>query len=110
MKAARNIAASLILYFACSGFLSGQDGIQLYTHNHQDGLYKSEMMAFVLLRNKQDNTISVRQSFEFKARPVFSADRLPLFCKAEHKIYKQSGVNFRFRLGSLSYVDYLEQK
>lgn len=108
MKAARNIAASLILYIACSGLLLGQDGIRLYAHNHEDGLDKS--MAFVLLRNKQDNTISVRQSFEFKARPVFSADRLPLFCKAEHKIYKQSGVNFRFRLGSLSYVDYLEQK
>jgi hypothetical protein len=35
---------------------------------------------------------------------------LPLFCAAEHMIFKSSGINFRFRLGSVDYVNYLESK
>ncbi len=38
-----------------------------------------------------------------------SAD-LPIFCRAEHLIQKQSGIAFRFRLGSLDYVNSLEGK
>ncbi len=35
---------------------------------------------------------------------------LPIFCRAEHLIQKQSGIAFRFRLGSLDYVNALEGK
>lgn len=35
---------------------------------------------------------------------------LPLFCRAEHLIQKQSGIAFRFRLGSVDYVNALEGK
>lgn len=35
---------------------------------------------------------------------------LPIFCKAEHLIQKKSGIAFRFRLGSLDYVNALEGK
>ena len=40
----------------------------------------------------------------------FKADELPVFCKAEHYIQKKSGINFRFRLGSVDYVNSLEGK
>lgn len=35
---------------------------------------------------------------------------LPIFCRAEHLIQKQSGIAFRFRLGSVDYVNALEGK
>lgn len=35
---------------------------------------------------------------------------LPIFCRAEHLIQRQSGIAFRFRLGSVDYVNALEGK
>jgi len=40
----------------------------------------------------------------------WKASDLPIFCKAEHQIQKKSGIAFRFRLGSLDYVNSLEGK
>lgn len=40
----------------------------------------------------------------------FDPDKLPLFCRTEHKWSKKSGINVRMRLGSLAYVDKLENK
>jgi hypothetical protein len=42
--------------------------------------------------------------------PSFYADRLGLVCKQEWKLEKSSGIAFRFRLGSLDYVNRLEGK
>lgn len=40
----------------------------------------------------------------------WKASDLPIFCKAEYHIQKKSGIAFRFRLGSLDYVNTLEGK
>lgn len=40
----------------------------------------------------------------------WKASDLPVFCKAEHHIQQKSGIPFRFRLGSLDYVNTLEGK
>jgi len=45
-----------------------------------------------------------------KQRLVFSVEKLPLFCKIEHKLAKSSKVNVMMRLGSLDYVNKLEGK
>lgn len=45
-----------------------------------------------------------------KQRSIFDANKLPLFCKIEHKLSKNSNVNLRMRLGSLDYVNKLEGK
>ncbi len=37
-------------------------------------------------------------------------NQLPFFCALEDKCWKQSGIPFKFRLGSLSYTNYLENK
>jgi hypothetical protein len=42
--------------------------------------------------------------------PSLYADRLGLICRQEWKLEKSSGVAFRFRLGSLDYVNRLEGK
>jgi hypothetical protein len=50
----------------------------------------------------------------FTARPnIFlqiENQSLPFFCKLEEDWTKSAGLNVRFRLGSLEYVDYLEGK
>lgn len=36
--------------------------------------------------------------------------RMPFFCRIEEEYVKSNNLNLRFRLGSVDYVDYLEQK
>jgi len=42
--------------------------------------------------------------------PRWEAERLPFFCRIEHHLAKGSAVPFKFRLGSVEYVDWLEGK
>lgn len=42
--------------------------------------------------------------------PRWSAAELPLFCKIEHQIGRRLPMPFKFRLGSVDYVDWLEGK
>jgi hypothetical protein len=42
--------------------------------------------------------------------PTFYCDNLAYFCKKEIKFEKVTKIPFRFRLGSVQYVDYLEGK
>lgn len=42
--------------------------------------------------------------------PRWSAEELPFFCRIEHGVAKKSVVPFKFRLGSVEYVDWLEGK
>ncbi|GLR15712.1 hypothetical protein GCM10007940_03270 [Portibacter lacus] len=62
---------------------------------------------------KFDNTFKIDStlSFQNSSMPlIYSYDKLSLFCKFEEKVARNSNVNMRFRLGSLDYVNYLEQK
>ena len=42
--------------------------------------------------------------------PSFYSDHLSFFCNSEWRLERITSVPFRFRLGSLDYVNYLEQK
>ena len=42
--------------------------------------------------------------------PPWSAEELPFFCRVEHGFAQKSRVPFKFRLGSVEYVDWLEGK
>lgn len=42
--------------------------------------------------------------------PSFYSSCLGFFCKQELKLQNTTGIPFKFRLGSVQYVDYLEGK
>ena len=42
--------------------------------------------------------------------PRWTAECLPFFCRIEHRIGKKADLAFKFRLGSVEYVDWLEGK
>ncbi len=70
--------------------------------------------TFEVIRNKK--AIEVQQNEPYtnlsnsQWTKEWKASDLPIFCKAEHHIQKKSGIAFRFRLGSLDYVNALEGK
>ncbi len=40
--------------------------------------------------------------------PQWTAQELPVFCRVEHQIGRKLPMAFKFRLGSVDYVDWLE--
>lgn len=86
------------------------------------------MIALVIDAKGQESSVEIAQQFKPKLilKDTFSTilyhpfsssiyktyqvEKLPLFCKTEHKWSKLSGINVRMRLGSLEYVDKLEGK
>ena len=60
--------------------------------------------------DRMANPMDVPTPSVIKHRSIFDVDRLPIFCKFEHKLAKSSNVNVMMRLGSLDYVNKLEGK
>lgn len=50
------------------------------------------------------------RKYKLNVQKIYDFEKLAVFCKFEEKVAKNSKINMRFRLGSLDYVNYLEQK
>jgi hypothetical protein len=66
-----------------------------------------EVPACGEIRVFEPYTLSSREN---KFQMVPFQDKKPFFCALEDRIEKRSAVPFRFRLGSLDYVNILENK
>jgi hypothetical protein len=64
----------------------------------------------VLLFNCKDTIVKKTVSPSMLISPTFYCDNFGFFCKQEIKIQKLIKFPFKFRLGSVQYVDYLEGK
>jgi len=56
------------------------------------------------------STISLNPALTIPVTKDFYSQHLSFFCRKELQIEKATSIPFRFRLGSLQYTDYLEQK
>ncbi len=91
----------LLIFFSSSGF--SQQATTTFPEKPQKiKLISALDLHFELPKTTTTNSI--------KQRSIFDADKLPIFCKIEHKLSKSSNVNLRMRLGSLDYVNKLEGK
>ncbi len=70
----------------------------------------------LLSGSKQADTPATSPGFQtaFRFQPVllpeWTAEALPFFCRIEHQWSKNKSTGFKFRLGSVDYVDWLEGK
>ncbi len=62
-----------------------------------------------LLNNIDDGFIKLNK-IDFPKQAKYSIDQLPIFCKIEEKLFRNSQTNVKIRLGSVDYVDRLEGK
>ncbi len=58
----------------------------------------------------QPATKAVLPAASMMVKQNFYSSNLAFFCKKELKFEKATGIPFKFRLGSVQYVDYLEGK
>jgi hypothetical protein len=63
-----------------------------------------------LKKSSCDATINKAPHRLIVLSPSFYSERLSFFCRKELNLEKTTFVALRFRLGSLAYVNYLEQK
>ena len=56
------------------------------------------------------NSLLTRTPAKLNLWSNYNFDNLAMFCKIEEKVAKKSNLHMRLRLGSLDYVNYLEQK
>lgn len=92
---------SLIALYSCIGY--GQINLQTFKVEQKKFKIISSMDLLAKLPNSK--TLSFK-----KQRSIFDVEKLPFFCKFEHKISQKSKLNVRMRLGSLDYVNKLEGK
>lgn len=79
----------------------------------QQSAHKKDVTKKITLVPSLDLLGYLPEEITLKVKPqptIFDENKLPLFCKFEHKLAKSSKVNLRMRLGSLDYVNKLEGK
>ncbi len=76
-------------------------------HELQQSLYAGtpfRQVSIVLQPEQRSRIPAISRIF----LPKWTSDALPMFCKIEHKMGKKMAVPFKFRLGSVEYVDRME--
>ena len=73
------------------------------------------MLLLLLLRNNANGQrLHMNDSLQRMPLRLLANDcyinNLPFFCRKEYELEKATKLPLRFRLGSLAYTDYLEQK
>jgi hypothetical protein len=92
---------SLIALYACQGYSQ----INLQTFSGEQKMFTIISPLDLLAKLPASKTLSTK-----KQRSIFDAEKLPFFCRFEHKLSQKSKLNVRMRLGSLDYVNKLEGK
>ena len=115
--AQRQISFVVVLFLMFSGKIFGQENVTdisapklSNTETYSTKMpYKTTFVSKYFLND--ESTTAGKQIISLKIiSPSFYASNLGFICKKELQIDKVVAVPFRFRLGSLAYVNYLEQK
>jgi hypothetical protein len=103
----------LILIFTGEIFSQRKSAFSAYNAPYSSSISQLAEKKISCFWKNSDSATKNTPPFQLLSSPLgsnFYTDHLSFFCKKELQIEKLTSIPFRFRLGSLDYVNYLEQK
>ncbi len=99
----------LFIFLIISAKSYGQTGIAS-TNTAFFQVPKTHLIFLTKVKINQNEPIAVAKNTLAPIPSAYCYQKLAFFCKLEVKIEKTTNFPIKFRLGSIPYVDFLEQK
>lgn len=109
-KSSIKLLSFSLLIFLCSAIAAQQNETAMTQLDFKLTEKKYDFQAFNSIIISLDTLDTEKLDSKIKMPLVYDYNKLPLFCRFEESVARNSKLNMRFRLGSVDYVDQLEQK